>query len=165
MQAVNFYPAMGVNPYTGYGRMALGISKGLQANGVESRLFPDTAAPSLVIGFASAFDAPHIHTTRRTAFTMLDCSKPAPELVAALNQHCERVLVAAPPIVEIYREHGVTIPVEFVPLGVDLFPVDIAPPPVQDNPFTFLTYSYGDTRKGGDIALNAFLRAFGDDAH
>lgn len=163
MPVINFYTTMGLNPYTGYGRMALGIAKGLQAAGVEIRLFPDDAAPTLIIGFAPAFDAPHIRHTRRIAFTMLECSKPAPEIVAALNQHCEKVLVPAPPIVDIYREHGVTIPIDYVPLGVDLFPIEPATEAPRHNPFTFVTYSYGDTRKGGEIAMRAFLRAFGED--
>ncbi|MCU0511765.1 MAG: glycosyltransferase family 4 protein [Anaerolineae bacterium] len=161
MATVNFYTAMGLNPITGYGRMALGLAKGLDAAGVQVRLYPDPAAPTLVIGFAPAFDAPHIRPTRRTAFTMLESTRPAPEIVAALNAHCEQLLVPAPPMVPIYQQHGVTIPVHYVPLGVDLFPVEpVAAPP--DGPFTFLTYSYGDTRKGGEVALNAFLRAFGD---
>lgn len=160
---LNFYPTMGLSPSTGYGRLSLGIAKGLQQAGIEICVYPDSAAPTLVIGLPNQFDAEHIRHTRRIAYTLIESNKPSAELVNALNQHCAMALVPCPPLANIYREHGVTIPIEIAAPGVDLFlpdmPLTIHNP---DSPFTFLTYSYSDTRKGADIVVKAFQELYRD---
>jgi glycosyltransferase involved in cell wall biosynthesis len=162
---LNFYPAMGLNPSTGYGQMALGLAKGLQSVSVEVLLYPDATYPTLITGYAPALEATHILPTRRWAFLMLESDKPNPELVAALNMHCERLIIAAPPLAYIYKENGVKIPVDVLPLGVDLFPINPLPVIPRSDVFTFLTYSYGDMRKGADLVVKAFQELFGDNPH
>jgi glycosyltransferase involved in cell wall biosynthesis len=162
--SLNFYPILGFNPYQGAGRLALGIVKGLEANGISVRVYPDLHAPSLVFGYAQAFDAPHIVHTRRTAYTLMESSQPPTVLVEALNRHVERVFVPCPPAVESYQTHGVIVPVHYVPVGIDLFSV---PEPVAEHgpreKYTFLTYSYGEFRKGADAVVKAFIKTFGND--
>lgn len=160
---LNFIPTMGVSPYTGYGRLSLGIAKGLQQAGVELCIFPDASAPTLIIGLPNQFDADHIRHTRRIAYTLIESNKPHPELVTALNQHCVMALVPCPPLAQIYREHGVRIPIEIAAPGVDLFlPEHFIQPTEKMLPFTFLTYSYSDNRKGADLVVNAFRALYGN---
>jgi glycosyltransferase involved in cell wall biosynthesis len=161
---LTFYPMMGVNPYTGYGRMALGIAKGLREIGVEPLLYPEDHAPALIIGYAQAFEASHIRPLRRWVYLMQESDQPAEELILALNQHAERLFVPAPPFIETFQRHGLTIPVDWIPLGVDLFPVPPLPATqAPHEPFTFLTYSYGEYRKGADVVVKAYMAAFGAD--
>ncbi len=160
---LNFVPTMGVSPYTGYGRLSLGIAKGLQQAGIELCLYPDASAPTLIIGLPNHFDADYIQHTRRFAYTLIESNKPQPELVAALNQHCEMALVPCPPLAQIYRDNGVTIPIEVIAPGVDLFlPNTPIQPKEKIAPFTFLTYSYSDNRKGADIVVKAFQKLYGN---
>jgi glycosyltransferase involved in cell wall biosynthesis len=163
MSQLNLTTVMGLDPQTGYGRMALGLARGLRAAGVEVLLFPEPSAPTLVIGYGAAFTADHIARTRRWGFVMLDSDRPNPTLVDTLNEHCEGVLVPAPPMAEIFERFGLRVPIHVVPLGVDLFGVDPPPARPPHDGVTFLTYSYGEMRKGADLAVEAFVRGFGDD--
>jgi glycosyltransferase involved in cell wall biosynthesis len=61
----------------------------------------------------------------------------------------------------VFESAGVTVPVYVVPLGIgDVY--QPAPRPVRE-PFTFLTFGDRGRRKGGHWAMQAFLKAFGDD--
>ncbi|GAB4510228.1 MAG: hypothetical protein OHK0046_06660 [Anaerolineae bacterium] len=165
---LNFYPAHGLDSYTGYGRMELGIAKGLQEAEVQVLLYPDRKAPMLMVNSSlQLLNAPHVNKTRLWAFNMIETNKVDPAWVQKINQVCERLLVPCPPMIDIYQESGVTVPIDFVPLGIDLFDA----PPLddlhmltgQERPFNFLTYSYGDVRKGADLAVKAFEDAFAGD--
>lgn len=165
---INFYPAHGLDSYTGYGRMELGIAKGLQNSEVDVLLYPELKHPMLMVNSSlQLLYAPHVNNTRLWAFNMIETNRVDPEWVDAINTRCERLFVPCPPMIEIYQSSGVTIPIDYVPLGVDLF-ADRLPEGVSDldgteQPFVFLTYSYGEKRKGADIAVKAFVQAFGDD--
>lgn len=166
-RTVNFYPAHGLDTFTGYGRMELGIAKALQAVGIVPLLYPERRFPMLMVNSTlELLSAPHTHDARLWAFNMIETNKVDPTWVNAMNAACERVLVPCPPMVRIYQDSGVTVPVDYVPLGVDLFNAwDTQEKPAllngNETPFNFLTYSYGDERKGADIAIKAFEQAFG----
>lgn len=156
---------MGVSPYTGYGRLALGFVKGLHEIGVVASLFnPD--APTLVIGPAEALNATHVCETRRWSYVLLESDQPAWALVQALNKSAEKVFVPTDSIRLALQCHGVTSPIFVLSPGLDLFVID---EPLTDrmphDPFTFLTYSYGDQRKGADLAIAAFQAEFHDDVN
>ena len=161
---VNLFPSNRMNPATGYGRMELGIVKGLTEAGAQVGLADPYTPPRYDVTIVTGF--PHWGEKvkgRKWAFTMSESSRVSREWVDLLNGLYERVLVPCPPLVDIYRDSGVTIPVEYVPLGVDYRP----PPYVERDPqpetFVWLTYSLGDTRKGAELAAMAFNRLFGDD--
>lgn len=164
---INFYPSYGLNPYTGYGRMELGIAKGLQLAGGQYQLYPSDEAPTLLIGNPQLFNSPHIRHTARSAFTMSETTRASDFLVETLNTVCEQVIVPCPPLIDYYRESGVQRDLHFIGLGVDLFVEGDRPPLSQPDarPFTFMTYSYGDRRKGGEIAVAAFKQLFSGDPH
>lgn len=162
MARVGLHPSMGLDPATGYGRLALGLASGLEAAGLDVTLTPWRHDPVLVLGPAAAFEAEHVRRSPRWAVCLLESDEPAAELVAAYERHAEAVLVGAPSVAHALRTHGVTRPVHVVPLGVDLFGVPEVGPGTGD-PFTAVSYSYGDDRKGADVAVASFLAAFGDD--
>lgn len=167
--SVNFYPAHGLDSYTGYGRMELGIAKGLQDSDVNVLLYPDLTHPMLMVNSSlQLLNAPHVNNTRLWAFNMIETDKVDPEWVAAINKRCERVLVPCPPMIEIYEKSGVDVPIDVVSLGVDLFDErrvhTVNGLTGDEDTFTFLTYSYGERRKGADIAVRAFQNAFGGDS-
>lgn len=166
---VNFYPAHGLDSYTGYGRMELGIAKALQNSEVDMLLYPDLRYPMLMVNSSlQLLHAPHVSNTRLWAFNMIETNLVDPDWVEAINTRCERLFVPCPPMIDIYQQSGVRIPIDYVPLGVDLFSDRLPEPQLslngQENPFVFLTYSYGEKRKGADIAVKAFERAFGNDS-
>lgn len=168
---VNFYPAHGLDSYTGYGRMELGIARGLQGAHINILLYPDLTYPMLMVNSSfQLLSVPHVDGTRLWAFNMIETNKVAPAWVEKINQQCERLLVPCPPMIDIYKQSGITIPVDWIPLGVDLFDVPEVEETLPDHwelprgeTFNFLAYSYGGARKGGDIAIKAFLNGFEGD--
>lgn len=166
---VNFFPAHGLDSYTGYGRMELGIARALQNSEVDVLLYPDLKYPMLMVNSSlQLLHAPHVNNTRLWAFNMIETNRVDPAWVEAINVRCERLFVPCPPMIEIYQQSGVEIPIDYVPLGVDLFadrlPTGDLHVTGEETPFVFLTYSYGEKRKGADIAVKAFERAFGRDS-
>jgi len=108
----------------------------------------------------------------RIAITMFESTKLPEGWVAALNQ-CDAVIVPAKWQVEAFRDCGVHVPMHVVPLGVSetFKPVNgMVQRPVRDHagrtarePYTFLTIGdRGAARKGWDVAMLAFVEAFGD---
>ena len=166
---LNLFPANGMTPTTGYGRAEIGLIDGLLAVGVDARLatihwraFPD--APTLLVGYPTrAADFPA--GARLWSYTMSETDRLSPEWVQVLNSRFERVLVPCPALVEVYRASGVVTPVTSVGLPMDTFAPPYRPRNVRgaDEPFTFLTYSLGDIRKGADLVLFAFNRLFRGD--
>lgn len=171
---INYYPSNGVNTYTGYGKMELGVARGLQAAGVTLNIAPVEGVPTLVCGNAGWLEAPHVRGHRLWLMTMSEADRISDDWVWLINHTAERVLVPAPGLVQIYRDSGVDVPVHYVGLGVDDFekpapnPHPLTPSPQsnegEQDVFTLLTYSYGDMRKGADLAMLAFNRLFKDDA-
>lgn len=96
----------------------------------------------------------------RVALTMFESSKLPKGWVEVLNT-LDAVVVPSWFCWEIFRRAGVRVPLHVVPLGVgEMYrPAERTP----GRPFTFLAFLDRGKRKGGMDAVQAFLRAFGDD--
>lgn len=161
-RAVQYYPTNGLNGYTGYGRLEIGLARGLREAGVQLQL--DSGDISIVVGYPDWLQAPHVRGSRRWLLTMSESTRVSERWVEMINRDAERVLVPCPDLVNIYKASGVEVPVHFVGLGVDLFEPDWHEHTWQEGEvFTFLTYSYGDLRKGAEMAMLAFDRLFKGD--
>jgi glycosyltransferase involved in cell wall biosynthesis len=158
--AINYYPTNAMNPYTGYGRLEQGIAKGLSRMGVQLNHVPDPAAPTLIVGYADWLAAPHIAHTRRWILTQCESTKVSQRWVDLMNWHAEGVLVTNPALPDIFRKSGLTRPVYCVGHGIELtIPVQAAGWDGSSR-FEWLTYSYGDMRKGAELAIMAFKQLF-----
>lgn len=165
--AITLYTSGRASGSTGYGRLEIGLARALRARGVT---IDDPDAPlGLVIGNPT-LGYTHPASQRLWCYTMSEADRLGHEWRAALNQRFERCLVPTPELVTIYKASGVTIPVEYLPLGVDfadiaLYPrnPDAAKDATPEKPFVFLAYAIGDLRKGVDLAMWAFNRLFGGD--
>lgn len=162
--AINLYTPNGCNPYTGYGRLELGIARELQRAGVQINVYPEADVPTLVLGAADNLRADHVRHTRRYILTQSESTQVSEAWVDLLNWNAEAVFVTNPDLVEIYESSGVYRPVVCVGHGIDLrIPVQAAGWDGKSR-FEWLTYSYGDLRKGAELAIQAFKRLFQGDA-
>lgn len=152
------------NNATGYGRLEIGLVRGLSEVGLTPHDKTTTAADgvNILIGSPEWVTKYNKRGGRFWAFTMSESTRVSDAWVNCLNQYYERVLVCAPGLVDIYRDSGVTIPIHYVPLGVDYADIPVTPRPRNPDPFIFLAYSLGDTRKGAELAMWAFKRLFAD---
>lgn len=164
-------------PKTGYGKLEIALWRELARLGISVHPLVDITLDGYaeLPDFARHNGSRGEHTlitgrpilaalatgTRRWCFTMAESDRVSDKHVAAINRRCDGVFVCAPELVDIYRHSGVTVPVHFVPLGVDYGPI---PPllPRSEPTHTFLTYSLGDARKGAELAMFAFKTLFGD---
>lgn len=161
---LNVFPTNKKNLHTGYGRAEQGLINGLRAIGVDvtevHQRKPAHGGITIIVGNPKFGAIKQMADTTRWLFTMSESTRVSQGWVDTINAYYERVLVPTPELIPIYKDSGVTIPVSYVPLGVDLNP----PPYVRRAPepdvFTWLTYSLGDTRKGAELAMMAFNRLF-----
>lgn len=160
---VNFMPSNGCNTYSGYGRYELGLAKALERAGATLHLVPDPAWPTVVVGFADWLTTPHIAGTRRYLATLTESTLVSERWVDLINRHAAGVLLPTESLCAVYRDSGVTVPVYDIGYAVDAPRVVEPIAPRRRRPFRFLTYSYGDMRKGADLAIFAFLRCFRGD--
>lgn len=101
-----------------------------------------------------------LHAGPRIALTMFESSKLPAAWVPILNDF-DAVIVPSHFCAEVFLRSGVTRPIHVIPLGVSpmhAYRKRPAPPPL-----TFLAFLDRGERKGGEVALQAFVRAFGDD--
>ncbi len=204
MVAVTVVAANGMNRATGYGKLEAGLVQGFEQIGADvqkvmlSRLDPDperTLARGLAAGRADltvftgspSWGELLDGRTRAWLYTMSETNRVSEEWVDTINHCFEGVFVPCPPLVDVYRESGVRVPVVFAPMGVEV-PKEVLSAEkrqrsselrdkdkgtavltqnselrTQNFPFTFLTYSLGDMRKGAELAMFAFNRLFGRD--
>lgn len=163
VSTINFYPTNAMNSWTGYGKLELGVARGLSARGIGLNVVPDVDAPTLVIGFAGWLDAPHIAQTRKWILTQCESDKVSQKWVDLINWHAEGVLVTSEAHVNIFKNSGVIVPVHYVGHGIDLRVPVRSTGWDGESRFEWLTYSYGDMRKGAELAIMAFKRLFGND--
>jgi glycosyltransferase involved in cell wall biosynthesis len=96
----------------------------------------------------------------RVGVTMFESSRVPPGWAGALNA-CAAVVTPSRFCRDIFRDAGVTTPITVAPLGVSpLYQIAGRAP---GRPLTFLAFIDRGLRKGGIVAMNAFLAAFGDD--
>jgi glycosyltransferase involved in cell wall biosynthesis len=168
---ISLFAPQSLNVATGYGKLEAGLVQGFAACGVPLRVATPTTnrrgqwaktrlgGTVLVTGFPTW--AERLSGAKRLiSFTMSESTRVSRDWVDTLNERFERVVVPCPPLVEVYRDSGVTIPIHCVPMGVDLNPPRLAHRRPYPTEFTFLTYSLGDMRKGAELAMFAFKRLF-----
>jgi len=164
MTEINLFLPQKKNLATGYGRMEAGLIKGLTEAGVTvnevSLRRPPEGGITLTVGWPIWGKRKALQNTRRWLYTMSESTRVSDKWVKLINTYYERVFVPCPPLVDIYRDSGVTVQVDYVPLGVDLDDIPFTERKLT-KPFTWLTYSLGDSRKGVDLVLMAFNRLFG----
>lgn len=156
---LNYYAPAMVHLDTGYGRMAYALLQAFDQIQVDVNPMVEPDFVTLVIGHPK--HGALVHTPRMWLFTMIESTRMSDEWVQLINGLYERVLVPSPCQVQYLRDSGVKVPVSYVPLGVDLYMPHLkARAKPTDRPFTFLTYSYGDNRKGAELAIFAFNKLF-----
>lgn len=182
VKAVNFYTTAGLNRFSGYGKLERGLLRGLYGAGVQVQMFGGlgtndyqslpieqrswvtakvTAPVHDVIVTARPENCTGWHTQGKRVwlYTMSESDRVSRKWVHAINQWCTGVLVPCAELVEVYHNSGVDVPVFDVGLGVDYYE-PLQTPKWPSEVYTFLTYSYGDMRKGAHLAIQAFKMAF-----
>lgn len=180
------------SPYNSYGKIQLALIRQFKAMGIEVNVIGDLhphgtewlerecgsdwleahyqkpVEADVTLAFYKPQDAlpkKKWLADRLWLLTMSESTAVSEKWVEAINERYERVFVAAPELVNIYAASGVQVPVHCVPLGLDFEPF---PEPVARQnhvaQFIWLTQSVGDGRKGAELAVQAFKKAFGDDA-
>lgn len=161
MNAINFYPACGLNSYEGYGRAEIGFLKGAYETGLDVSFYPVLGRVTLQFGNPKWGESPFMDGRRRWLWSMIESMTASEQWVNNINAYYERLIVPAPDMIALFADSGVNIPIHYIPLGVDAFPLEYRERE-SSSPFTFLTYSYGDIRKGADLAVMAFLELYED---
>lgn len=184
--AVNLFPSyMKMKSSSGYGKAEAGLYWGLVANGVETTLMGELhesqyelprmqrllqrgkarLADVTIFSGRAAIGAKFfpLGATRRWLYSMNECTKLTFQETTHINQQVERVLVPCPQLVDIYKGSGVRVPVHCIGTGVDMDGATfrMRRKPAAGQPFTWLTVSYGDMRKGTELALQAMIELFG----
>ena len=184
---INVFDYCQLNPITGYGKMELGIVGELIKRDIEvafpkiinddalvymngiNELGSKIALNSLISGnnVNLCFGNPVSYKMDgfNVLFTMSESTRVGEGWVSRINNNYNVVLVPCLELVEVYEKSGIKIPVHFVPLGLDFqgFPKFFDRKTRTRKTFVFLTYSYGDIRKGADLAVLAFKQAFQKD--
>lgn len=182
MQHLNFFMSVG-EPMHGYGKLEIAIWREMHRAGVSITPFgrytkrvldalpddvrdcvlqrPARQIADITLATRQVFEVSDwsLRTTRLWLYTMAESDKIRPSFVDAINQRCERVLVPSPPLVEVYQASGVTVPVHYVPFGVDFVEVQPAQRSVNGQ-FRWLGYSLAGQRKGADRTVMAHAIAF-----
>lgn len=120
------------------------------------------ALGGLMLGYPSSYARHGLITQHgpRVALTMFESTKLPQGWVEVLNT-MDAVIVPSWFCHSVFRSCGVTAPVYRVPLGVS----EVYRPAKRnegEHPFTFLAFLDRGRRKGGLVALQAYIRAFGD---
>lgn len=124
----------------------------------------------IVLGYPTGYhqQSALLHCGPRVAVTMFESSKIPPNWIEPLNQ-MDAVVVPSTFCRDVFKACGVTVPVHVVPLGVgEVYQYAERPKPSKTTqnhpkpPLTFLAFLDRGKRKGFIVALQAFLRAFGE---
>lgn len=101
---------------------------------------------------------------RYIGYTMLEASRIPDSWVKNINENCERVIVPCTHQKQAFIDSGVKRDVEIVPLGIE---VDNFPEvkPLNDGEFVFGTMGTLTYRKGTDVLIKAFRKAFPKDKY
>ena len=173
-----------LDPFDSYGLLACELLRHLDAMGVETNAIalgeaqhanqpagvaaitsrPIRAAfGGILLGYPTSFAShgPLPALGPRVAITMFESSRIPEEWPHWLNQ-CDAVVTPSHFCRDVFVDCGVTTPVHVIPLGVSET-YQPALRPLDRKPFTFLTWGDRGKRKGSLEAMQAFVRAFGDD--
>lgn len=102
----------------------------------------------------------------RIALTMFESSILPQNWLEPLNGF-DAIVTPSQFCVDVFRQSGITRPIHLVPLGISPVYKFSGRPLLftQERPLTFLAFLDRGERKGGIVALQAFLRAFGEDTN
>lgn len=103
-----------------------------------------------------------LHCGPRIAITMFESTVLPDGWVDPLND-MDAVIVPSWFCADVFKANGMTAPIHVVPLGVG--EIYRYAERTSDRPLTFLTFLDRGLRKGGIAALQAFIRAFGEDTN
>jgi len=178
--SIPFYVPVLLDPWESYGLIGLQLVRHLTRMGVAvdvygpapdlPRAHADTPAGGIVLGPVDTFayhgerltQGPHVGITMFESTRLpADALGTEDDWVTPLNA-CDAVIVPSRFCAEVFAESGVRSPIHVVPLGIgDIY--TYAERDTAGRPLTFLAFIDRGERKGGHMALQAFLRAFGDD--
>lgn len=99
---------------------------------------------------------------RQWLFTMYEATRLRKGWINAINNYAERVLVPAPWLLDVLESHDCTVPAHVIPGGIDPAEFPLVERPIDERPYTFLCLGDRGSRKGWDIAWQAFYQAFGE---
>lgn len=158
------------NSYDSYGRKAVELRRGLTSSGLYVNALGDVPPldqpiqPTLggiLLGYPSGYEryGPFANLGKKLAITAWESSKIPQDWIRPLNS-CNRVSVGSNYTKMVLEDSGITIPIDVNPLGVsDSFQYIKRE---RQGPYTFLAFTDRGSRKGWDITIRAFLKAFGD---
>ena len=186
-EALSIYTVGEWHPADSYGKVAIELARHLTKQGVrvnsiglsrtvmasqDKEVQAITAQPLLpTLGGIGMGWPPHFakfsssfHAGPRVALTMFESSKLPASWATALAGY-DAIIVPSHFCADVFRDSGITSPIHVIPLGVSEQHAYVARPVIftEERPMTFLAYLDRGERKGGFVALQAFLRAFGDD--
>ncbi len=100
----------------------------------------------------------------RVAYSMWEATQIIPQWVLMMNLYFDAVIVPDPFLVDVYKNSGVTLPVFYIPLGLDLKELLKAPlkEEKKEGPFIFAALSSGLERKNLVTTIKAFAKALGN---
>lgn len=165
------------HPADSYGRIAHELSNHLESSGYIVNKFGDDAPkqdihpcyggiflgyPTMHKRFTSQFWLAGIGA--RLSITMFESTKLLEDWAEPLNS-CDKVIVPAHFLVDVFKGSGVGTPIEVVPLGISAaFTKAIKRRAVPENaPFMFVCIADRGNRKNWQKVMFAFVRAFGSD--
>ncbi len=121
------------------------------------------ATGGILLGYPTSFGkyGPLPSMGARIAVTMFESTRLPDGWVDALNE-CRAVIVPSRWLVQVFRDNGVRVPVHVVPLGISET-YQFVRRPRGRKPYTFLTIGDRYRRKGWDLTVIAFNKAFGQD--
>jgi glycosyltransferase involved in cell wall biosynthesis len=117
-----------------------------------------------LLGYPTSYDAYGALATAgpRVAVTMFESTQIPPAWVPILNT-LDAVIVPSQFCLGVFQQCGVEAPIYAVPLGVGEVYQPAARKRTAADPFTFLAFADRGIRKGWHHAVQAFIKAFGDD--
>lgn len=184
MQAINILAPNSIDPADSYPIIAIELAKSLQREqgmyvnllslgprncpGQDAETAAIVAQPvkpaqgGIFLGWPTGY-AKHPAQTQegqRVAVTMFESTR-LPSGWAQTLSDMDAVIVPSTFCRDVFKDCGVTAPITVAPLGVSCTYKPAQRPPSR--PLTFLAFLDRGARKGGLVALHAFLKAFGDD--
>lgn len=174
------------SPYDSYGKIAIQLARYLTSQGVRvnciglgATVLPSqsddvqaiTSQPilptlgGLAMGWPTHFAKLNglFHAGPRVALTMFESSRLPASWLDALAGY-DAIITPSHFCADVFRQSGITAPIYVIPLGVTPSRYVQRPQTFSEaRPMTFLAFLDRGERKGGVTAMQAFLRAFGDD--
>lgn len=164
--------------HDGYGRYGLAQIKALARAGVD--VYPDHIAALEAPGWALRLKGldfsrltvslmpPHelkALAGRQWCSTMYEGTGLPDGWGQHINEKAERLIVPCEWLIDVFRANGVKryVPIDVLPGGVDPEEFPVLDFPVSEHrPYTFMAFGDRGSRKGSDIAWQAFYKTFGD---